>query len=258
VVAAPAFSLQLKTWCYPLVGCAGYRGFFDRQEADALAETLKSEGWEVQVYGVPAYSTLGWSRWLGGDPLLNTFIGQAEGELAAMMFHELAHQMAYAADDSEFNESYATAVELLGARRWLAQAGHEEAARRFEAGRERRREFLDLVMAQRARIEQLYQQDLPPAQRAKAKVEAFAEMRAAHEQLRQARWGGWNGYAGWFQRANNASLGLLATYHGLVPQFEALFERLGGDWARFHAEVKRLAALPRESRRAQLSGPVAP
>jgi predicted aminopeptidase len=39
---------------------------------------LRAQGLEVSVYGVPAYSTLGWTNWLGGDPLLNTFIGWPE------------------------------------------------------------------------------------------------------------------------------------------------------------------------------------
>ena len=82
VVATPELSLQLKTWCFPVVGCIGYRGYYDRAAADALAAQLKAEGWEVAVYGVPAYSTLGWSDWLGGDPLLNTFVGWGEAELA--------------------------------------------------------------------------------------------------------------------------------------------------------------------------------
>ena len=59
VVAAPELGLTLKTWCFPVVGCVGYRGYFDRAEAEALALQLRAEGLEVNVYGVPAYSTLG-------------------------------------------------------------------------------------------------------------------------------------------------------------------------------------------------------
>ena len=123
VVAAPELSLTLKTWCFPVVGCVGYRGYFDRGAADALAAELRAQGQEVSVYGVPAYSTLG--KLPGdffADPLLSTFIGYPEGELARMVFHELAHQVLYVANDTTFNESFATAVERLGGARWLAQA----------------------------------------------------------------------------------------------------------------------------------------
>ena len=119
VVAAPELSLTLKTWCFAVAGCVGYRGYFSQTEAKSEANELKAQGLEVAVQGVPAYSTLGWLNWAGGDPLLSTFIGYPEGELARLVFHELAHQVVYAPGDTVFNESFATAVERLGVQRWL-------------------------------------------------------------------------------------------------------------------------------------------
>lgn len=252
VVAAPPFSLQLKTWCYPLMGCAGYRGYFDRAAAQTMADQLREAGWEVQVYPVPAYSTLGFGNWLGGDPLLNTFIRDGEGELAGLIFHELAHQQAYAADDTEFNESYATAVERMGARRWLAEQGSAEAAVAYERQRRRSDEFLALALRGRERLAAVYAQDLTPTTREDAKREALAAIQSDYRAWRDGPWQGWTGYDGWFARANNASFGVLAAYHGLVPAFERLFVAQGSDWAKFHAEVKRLAALPKARRRLEL------
>jgi predicted aminopeptidase len=114
VVAAPPDALVAKTWCYPVIGCASYRGYFSEAEARAEAQALQAEGLEVIVQGVPAYSTLGWLNWAGGDPLLNTFINYPEGELARLLFHELSHQLIYVRDDSSFNEAFATAVERPG------------------------------------------------------------------------------------------------------------------------------------------------
>ena len=71
VVAAPALSLELHRWCFPVTGCVGYRGYFDEAQARSFAGTLGSD-LDVAVYPVPAYSTLGWMNWAGGDPLLNT------------------------------------------------------------------------------------------------------------------------------------------------------------------------------------------
>ena len=45
---------------------------------------------------MPAYSTLALRRLARRDPLLNTFINYPEGELARLIFHELAHQVVYA------------------------------------------------------------------------------------------------------------------------------------------------------------------
>ena len=123
VVAAPELSLVPKTWCFWVVGCVGYRGYYAAARADALAVELRGEGLDVAVYPVPAYSTLGrlpTGGWLA-DPLLNTFIGYPEGELARLVFHELAHQVAFAPGDTLFNESFASTVEKIGAERWLAE-----------------------------------------------------------------------------------------------------------------------------------------
>jgi predicted aminopeptidase len=49
-----------------------------------------------------------------------------------------------------------------------------------------------------------------------------------------------------------------AAYDELVPAFEALFEREGRDFPRFHAAVRRLAALPRDERRKQLDVELTP
>jgi predicted aminopeptidase len=241
IVAAPEFGFTLKTWCYPIMGCAGYQGWFDRDVAQRRADALKAEGWEVQVQAIPAYSTLGWSRWFGGDPLLNTFIRYAEGELAAMIFHELSHQRVYTSDDTGFNEAYASAVEMLAARQWLADKPAALAA--FEAGRARRARFLALAREGRDKLKAVYAG--PAASRAAGKAAIMAELRERAPQEAP-------GYEAWFQRANNASFAILSAYDELVPAFMRLFEREGRDWVKFHAAVERLASLSREERRATL------
>lgn len=256
VVAAPELSLTLKTWCFPVVGCVGYRGYFDRADADAYAAQLKADDatLEIGVYGVPAYSTLGRLPvdWLA-DPLLNTFIGWPEGELARLIFHELAHQVAYASGDTEFNESFATAVERIGGRRWLethASAQAREEYARFDA---RRQDFRALTMATRAKLEALYRSAASDADKRAGKAAILAALRADYETMKAQRWGGFSGYDGWFARANNASFGVLAAYNALVPDFERLYEREGRDLGRFYAEVQRLAKLPKAERRAVLT-----
>ena len=253
VVAAPELSLTLKTWCFPLLGCVGYRGYFDRAAAEALAEQLRAEGWEVDVYGVPAYSTLGWTDWLGGDPLLNTFVHWPEGELARILFHELAHQVVYAADDTTFNESYATAVERLGGAMWLEQHASDAARAEYAALDGRRRDFRALTSRTREELRALYESPLDDATKRERKSALMVRLRAEHAALKAGRWEGFAGYDGWFTRANNATLGVQASYNELVPAFERLFERSGGDFARFHAEVRALAALPKVERDAKLA-----
>jgi predicted aminopeptidase len=253
VVAAPELGLTLKTWCFPVVGCVGYRGYFDRAQADAYADGLRHERLEVAVYGVPAYSTLGQlpGDWLA-DPLLNTFINYPEGELARLIFHELAHQVAYAKDDTEFNESFATSVERIGGQRWLATMADQAARDDYTRYDGRRQDFRRLTGSYRDKLEALYRSPLADDEKRARKAELMAALRADYAALKAERWAGFSGYDAWFERANNASFGVLAAYNALVPGFERLYEREGRDFGRFYAEVRRLTTMTKAERRAAL------
>ena len=267
VVAAPELSLTLKTWCFPVAGCIGYRGYFDEADARAEAKQLDAQGLETSVYGVPAYSTLGLMNWAGGDPLLSTFIRYPEGELARLIFHELAHQVVYAQGDTTFNESFATAVERLGGQRWLAaesERGNNAAQSDYTAFDQRRREFRALTLATRQELTAIYKQNSPAAQAEPAQVaikliatvtakeEAMQRFRARYAELKTG-WGGYAAYDPWVARANNAAFAAQAAYDELVPGFEALFEREGRSWPRFYDAVRRLASLSKNERHLALN-----
>lgn len=253
VVAAPAFSLTLKTWCFPVTGCVGYRGYFDEQDAQAQANALRAQGLEASVYGVPAYSTLGWTNWLGGDPLLSTFIQYPQGELARMLFHELSHQVLYVPDDTAFNESFATAVERLGSTAWLAAQADGAARSEYAAFDARRQAFRALTGNTRRKLLSLYaaDADLPEDEQKSHKAAAYAEFTQSYALLKQ-QWGGYRGYDLWVSNANNAAFGALAAYDDWVSAFEALFRQEHGDWTAFYTSAKRLAELPRGDRTARL------
>jgi predicted aminopeptidase len=251
VVAAPALSLTLQTWCFPVVGCVGYRGYFDEADARQFAQSLP-DTLEVAVYPVPAYSTLGWMNWAGGDPLLNTFVGYPEGEVARLLFHELAHQIVYAKDDTRFNESFATAVERLGGERWLATAANESARREYHVFDARRREFRELTRVTRQRLESIYQDaTLDDTQRMGRKAAAMSTFHQAYAALK-ASWDGYAGFDPWVAKANNASFGAQAAYDDLVPAFIALFQREGQSFPRFYDAVRALADQPAAQRLAAL------
>jgi predicted aminopeptidase len=251
VVAAPEFSLTLHTWCFPVVGCVTYRGYYAEADAQAEAAALRLQGLEARVYGVPAYSTLGWLNWAGGDPLLSTFIQYPDGELARIMIHELAHQVLFVKDDTMFNESFATAVERLGGLRWLAEEGSPEVRQQYEKFDVRRRQFRALSLTTRQRLADIYQKNaLFSPERAEViamKRDAVETFRSDYQRLK-ATWNGYSGYDAWVTDANNAAFGAQAAYDDLVPGFEVLFEREGRDWPRFYEAVKRLTDLPVQER----------
>jgi len=180
--------------------------------------------------------------------VLNTVIDYSNPRLALLIFHELSHQVVYVRDDSVFNESFAVAVEREGIKRWLARHGTARDKAIYERGRARREAFVRLVETYRGRIKALYRSGVDPQEMRARKKEIYAEMRQDYEKLK-AGWGGFKGYDRWFADGpNNAHLASIAIYTHLVPEFQALLAREGGDLPRFYSAVKKLAELPRAER----------
>lgn len=266
VTASPEFSLEARTWWYPIVGALDYRGYFVEAQAHDHANRLWARGFDVSVEGIEAYSTLGWFK----DPLLNTFIHYPETALAEILFHELAHQRVFARGDTDFNEAFATAVAEAGVRRWLRAHGDAEALARYEQSRERNVQFVQLVQIARQKLAVLYGDEYgadggfkatrrrhatPPLHLRQEKQRIFDELRRDHQQLKSV-WNGYAGYDAWFdQELNNAQLNTVATYYDLVPAFVRLLEANEGELEAFYAVVKRLAKLPKAERHRQLHLP---
>lgn len=250
VVAAPEFSLKPKQWCFPVAGCVSYRGYFDEAAARDEAKRLAAAGYETDVYGVQAYSTLSWFD----DPVLNTFLDGSELTAVALVFHELAHQVVYVGDDSRFNEAFARTVELEGIRRWLEEHGTTDDWRRYQEQTERSDQFQAMLGKCHRRLASLYERPLSADEMRAAKLEIIAAAGRDYDELKSA-WGGYAGYDAWMGRGlNNARLASLATYQELVPAFRGVLTSLGGDLPAFYARVRELGALAPAERLARLDG----
>jgi len=250
VFAASEFSVQPEQWCFIMVGCVSYRGYFAKEDADRYAADLARQGYDVYVGPVPAYSTLGWFP----DPVLSTFIHYPEADIARLIFHELAHQVVYVRDDTVFNESFAVAVEQEGVRRWLARTGDARAHAAFERRQRIRVDFARLVRQYRDRLDTLYRSRLPPDTMRELKAATLREFEEEYRRIRDTRWDGFAGYDAWMARGlNNAQVASVSLYSQLVPGFKALMQSERGDLARFYTAVRGLAALPREERHAALA-----
>lgn len=249
VYAAEALSTQLKEWCFPIAGCVGYRGYFAEQDAKLLAAELHRQGYDVYIGGVPAYSTLGWFD----DPVLNTFAHYPETEIARLIFHELAHQLTYVEDDTEFNESFASTVETVGVERWLARHGSPAKQAAFDRAQRYRQDFSRLVLKCRDRLQSLYESNLSSVEKLHSKAQVLSDLKDEYQRIKQEQWSGYSGYDRWFgQDINNATLASIGLYNQLVPAFRALLAENGDDLPRFYAAVKRLAALPKDARQLRL------
>ncbi len=247
VVAAPELSLDPKQWCYPIVGCVSYRGYFSEDKARRLGEDLSADGYDVLVGGVAAYSTLG--RF--DDPILNTMMHWDDVDLVAVMFHELAHQVIYIKDDSGFNESFATAVEEFGIERWLAHRNTEAEISRYYGRRDLQRELMQLVAGTRDDLEEIYGSGAPEPDMRSQKQRRLAQLTAAAQQAYAAAER--PAPAWWRDDLNNARLASMTLYHGLLPAFRALLAQCDGDLTCFYAEARTLSELAPAARAARLA-----
>lgn len=237
VVATPEFSMAPKMWCHPFVGCTAYRGYFAEADARQYAEILEHQGYDVHVGGVTAYSTLGWFD----DPVLSTFIRRSRASAAALLFHELAHQVLYAPDDTTFNESFATFVEQEGLRRWQETSGISSIFSEYLRNYQRQQRFVELVFEHRQRLESLYQTELAPAEKRVKKASIFTDLRDEFRNLK-SKHTELAAYDDWINRPlNNAKISGVAAYHGFVPAFSKLLAEKDGDLVQFYQACRQLA-----------------
>jgi predicted aminopeptidase len=244
VVAAPEFSVDPKQWCFPIVGCVAYRGYFVEKRARRFAAGLHADGFDVVVGGVAAYSTLGHFD----DPILSSMVSWNDVALASIIFHELTHQMLYVPNDASFNEALATTVEEEGVRRWLQQQGRDKDLAEHLLQQRRYLEVIALMTETRNQLRTLYASGLPPPLMRERKRETLEELRDAYTALK-VQWGGHAPFDAWFaEDINNAHLASIATYFACVPGFERELKAVGGNLPAFYVRVRELAKLDQRQR----------
>jgi predicted aminopeptidase len=244
VVAAPEFSVEPDLWCFPIVGCVAYRGYFVEAKARRFAEGLRAKGLDVVVGGVAAYSTLGHFD----DPILNTMVEWDDVQLASIIFHELTHQLLYVSDDAAFNEALATTVEEEGVRRWLKQQNRDKDLADYLLEQERYLQVIDLLSATRDELRALYAQKMPAEQMRERKRELIGAMRESYAALK-SQWGAHAPFDAWFKEdINNAHLASIATYYACVPGFKRELRAVNGDLPAFYRRVRQLAKLEQQRR----------
>ncbi|HET6630099.1 MAG TPA: aminopeptidase [Woeseiaceae bacterium] len=245
VFAAPEFSLQPKEWCYIVAGCVAYRGYFHREDAVEEAEELREDGFDVAMGGVSAYSTLG----KFADPVLNTMMQWSNADLVATLFHELAHQELYVKGDTQFNESFASAVSDIGLERWFSRRGKLDALEEYRDTNALRHELLQLVEAAKADLGDLYASNLDDDEKRRQKRARLDALSADAATLFAAAGLDTNPLPAPLNNARLASLGL---YEGWVPAFRAMYVECGERITCLYDRAREVAALPVDERTARL------
>lgn len=245
LVAVPEFSLEPHRWCYPVLGCQAYRGYFRLVDARAEETQFRNKDFDTFIGGVTAYSTLGWFD----DPLHTGFTRLAEDRMVALMFHELAHRVVYIADDTAFNESFATAVELEGLRLWLSEQGKPGQFREALERLDRRNQTLALVEDFSARLEALYAQadSLPNQQLRNRKAAILEDLALAYQEL-SADWPEPGPFGPAPVSLNNANLALFRQYNQHVPAFRQMLRNADYNFPVFYQAVEALSEQPEPQR----------
>lgn len=244
IFAAPEFSTRLYEWCYPVIGCASYRGYYDEARMLAYSDDLKSRGFEVYIGKVSAYSTLGWFD----DPVLSSFINWPDYRLAGLLFHELTHQQIYIDNDTTFNESLASAVQQVGTELWLKSRNQVDQLDRLADWSRYRDEVIKLIGSTRERLSKIYAGDPDDAGKRESKNQIFSEARDAHADI-AARHQIKNGFTHWFAgELNNAKIGSVAAYNSLTPAFINMIRAYKLDFALFFKYAQAVGDLETSTR----------
>jgi predicted aminopeptidase len=251
VVATGEFSLQARQWCFPVAGCVPYRGYFEREAARKFADRLRSDAYDVMVSPAVAYSTLGWFD----DPLTDTMLQYGEEQLAAFIFHEMAHQKLYIKGDTGFNEAFASFVEEVGVRLWLESTGSETLLADWRREQAASAQFNALLHETRAKLNAVYVSEKPAPEKRASKAAIFEELKIRYAAL-ESGWDGRSYYSGWMSRElNNAGLALIDSYRGGVCAFRKLYLAADGDMALFHELAAARSALDQARRSKWLNQP---
>lgn len=240
VSAAPKDRLEAFTWWFPIIGDVPYKGFFDRKDAEALQAELEAQGYDTILRGVPAFSTLGWLP----DPVYSPFLKYDIPTLSNIIIHETTHATLFLSGQASFNEGFATFVGNLGAQEFLKKKYGEdsEAYRQAKAAATDNVVFTEFVQALSAKLDALYQSELPRERKLAERERVFAWAGEVFEQEYQPRMQGHQFRHFPKGKLNNASLISYRTYYNRLDRFERAHEKLGGDLRRTVAFFKEHVA----------------
>ena len=246
LIATPPLSITPHRWCYPIVGCAPYRGYFSREGAETLAARFRERGFSTYIGRVSAYSTLGWFA----DPLLSTFVAWPEPALLELLAHELSHGEVWVGGAVAFNEAFATFV----GRQAVASFYRNRSVPAYDDWLAREAAWSRLVeelLSFRSVLGDLYASDEPDARKQAGAAAAYDAFRTCYQAHRQTFGNG--RFDRYVASLNDAGLAVLATYQQQVPAFAALFQQQGSNWPQFFDAVRALGERSAEERSAALA-----
>ena len=91
-------------------GKVGYKGLFVLEDTQKEAKKLQHKNYEVWIFPVSAYSTLGWFD----DPVISPMLLYGKYHLINSLIHETTHSTLYFKNKTALNEQLASFVAKIG------------------------------------------------------------------------------------------------------------------------------------------------
>jgi len=239
VMAARRDSLTLYVWWFPIVGYVPYRGYFQRERAEAEAAAMESRGYDTLVRPAVAFSSLGFFN----DPLLSNLLELNRVELAGVLIHELFHRTFFLSNDIMFDESSANWIGNRGAVDFFTQT---EGANSADAASARDiyqsdMKFAAFLLQEEARLLRLYQSGLPRGTILRRRARIFDGIKRDYATLKPAL-SGMERFNLDKQALNNAVLLNYQLYFHALDNFGLLEQMHNGDT---RATIRSIIALAR-------------
>jgi predicted aminopeptidase len=227
VTACAPDTFKQRQWCYPIVGCVPYKGFFTPKGARRLSRRLEQKGYDIHGWQARAFSSLG----LLTDPLLSYMRDYSVYELASLIIHEQTHATLYLKGEAQFNEELASFIGREGALRFIAATAGDSSAE-YAAAVKRQRDyatFLETIDVLYGRLDSLYKCDKPRDSllREKARIIDACQKRFSRSYTEHFETDLFRGFPQ--ARVNNAYLSAYNTYNKDLDLYYRLYERNGRD-----------------------------
>ena len=230
---------EAHTWWFPIVGEVPYSGYFHEPDAQAAADELMVQGFDVLKRDVAAYSTLGWFD----DPVFRSALSGDAFSTARLVLHEMAHAVVFFPGRVKWNENFATLVGDRGvvaffADRYGAHAAATVDARSRLAAASAIGAVIDGVVAE---LEVLYDSARTSSEKIRLREDVFTRGKA-----KLASYAGSRMAKRWIGRPwNNALFMSWRRYRGSQDELVAILDgRFAGDVAAFLMWLRSLDAPP--------------
>ncbi|TGL64500.1 aminopeptidase [Leptospira sarikeiensis] len=245
VSACHPLKFESYTWWFPIAGRVPYKGYFSLEKAKEEEKNLKDQGFDTRIRVTAGYSTLGWFE----DPLFSSQLYEDPGDLSSIVIHEMAHATVYFPGDTLFNESYASFVEDEGSEAYLLKIGGPKLLEERKRSDKEISDYKNLILKTANLLKASYEKRGTDEELLSRKTEILSDFK---KNLIDSKWTKINGKKLSEKDWNNEDFIGMLRYNSGTTYFKKKFQESGGNFSKFHEEMKKLIEKTPEERKVLL------